>query len=93
MARADRIARWLARDILRERGAEKTPAAMAAMMPLCYALAEGALRAFAEVAAEIGADFAGPAADRLPVPASVKADLILWEAEVIGDDLEVDGGV
>lgn len=98
MARIDRLARWLAADILRERAVPKTPAAMASVLPLSYVLAEGVSKALAEVAAEFAAELTGATAViRLPVaagpPVAVDVDpwdLAVWECELDGARLEND---
>jgi hypothetical protein len=62
VGRADRVALWIAGGILREQGVARTPAAMAALMPLAYRLADAALSAIGEFTAEIAAELAGETA-------------------------------
>jgi len=97
VARLDRVARWIAADILRERGVEKTPASMSAVMPVSYVFAEGVMRALGEMATEMAAELAGATAViRVPVPAGAwfaGEDLAAWEAELSRDGPETDGGL
>ena len=84
MARIDRVARWIASDILRARGVEKTPASMRAVLPVSYVFAEGALRSLSELTGELAEELAGATAVIL-VPVGGKAagwrDLAEWEDE------------
>lgn len=92
MARIDRVARWIASDILRERGVEKTPASMRAMLPVAYVFAEGVLRALDSMTGEMAEELAGGmAVICCPVPAGGQAgsvDMADFEAEFEGPEPE-----
>ncbi len=87
MARIDRVARWIARDILAERGVEETPAAVAALLPVSYAVAEGVVKALSAVVGDMAAELAGATVViRCPVAAGrLAADLEAWEAEMTSE--------
>lgn len=94
MARIDRVARWVAVDILAERGVARTPAAMRSVMPVSYVVAEGVLRALGEMTGDLAAELAGaeavicvPAGGADPGP-----DMAEFEAEFPGDEPD-QGGV
>ncbi len=59
MARADRLAQWIARDLLAAEGAPRTPDSMASVMRVSYRLADAALQAVGELVREIAAELAG----------------------------------
>lgn len=85
MARIDRMARWIASDILRECGVEKTPASTRAVLPVCYVFAEGVLQALGELTGEMAGELAGATAVVLVPAGGRSAELVHlaeWEAEL-----------
>jgi len=101
--RINKLALWLAKDILRERGVAPGPDAMSAVLPVCYVVAQGVEMALREMAAELAVELAGgQAVIRIPVYAGTRpveveidpadlADLAAWECEL--DDPADDGGL
>lgn len=96
MARIDRVARWIASDILRARGVEKTPATMRAMLPVSYVFAEGVLRALESMTGEMAEELAGGmAVICCPAPAGGQAegvDMADFEAEWSSKDPDPEQG-
>jgi hypothetical protein len=91
MARADRVARWVACDILAGQGVARTPEAMASVMPVSYNLAAGFLGALRSVIADMADELArGPAGvPRHPVPGLAELlaalDVRAWEDQLAGE--------
>ena len=95
MARVDRLARWIARDLLREEGVDRTPDAMAAVMRTSYRLADAALDAVGELVREIAAELAGERVPVLPGVADQLAamDVRYWESQFAASGPPETGGV
>jgi len=91
----------MARDILAARGVAPDSDAMSAVMPMCYVVADGAVKALAQMGRELSVELAGgQAVIRIPVSAGLQvdievdpADLAAWECEFSGDDLGPEGGL
>lgn len=83
VARVDRLAQWIASDILRAEGVTRTPDSMAAVMRVSYRLADAGLAAVGELTREIAAELSG---QRVPVVPGIgdqlaELDLRAWEAQ------------
>jgi hypothetical protein len=79
--RVDRVAQWIAADILRAYDVPRSPGAMGAAAPLAYKLADAVLAAVGEIVGEIAAELA-----KGVVPAVgdqvTEMDIRVWETEL-----------
>ncbi len=76
------MARWIASDILAERGVERTPVSMRAVLPVAYVFADGVLGALGEVTGELAAELAdATAVIRCRIPAGHREGVDMGEFE------------
>lgn len=94
MARVDKLAQWIAQDILRAQGVTRTPDAMASVMPVSYNLASGFLGALGAVIGDMGDELARGTGGQVRHPVPGLAELLAaldfrqWADQMAGEQQE-----